>query len=137
MRFEGDSILEVPFPEPMGFNVVIEPRPPIKQVGSIAMAKRSQEADQALETVGKILAIGPKAWTDEGGLNLASPNNPVVGDWIVYRQHSGQKMRLKGNIGDADPDGSTLSKYILVMLDTDVLAKFKSLAEAEKFRSWI
>lgn len=119
---------------PLGYYVVIEPRPPVKQIGTIVTSAKSQAADQALETVGKLLAVGSLAFTGEG---FTLPLPPGVGDWVLYRQHAGQKMRLKTNIGDADPDGTSLSKYILVMQDTDVLGVFQTTAEAEKFRSWI
>jgi co-chaperonin GroES (HSP10) len=135
-KFEGESLLEIPFPAPIGFQVIIEPRPPTKQVGSILTAKRTQEADQALVTIGKLLAVGSHAWTGEL-LDLQGAARPKEGDWVVYRQHSGQRLILKNNGEDADPDGTVLSKFILVMVDTDVLARFNSLADAEKFRSWV
>jgi hypothetical protein len=136
--FDGPPVFETPFPHPIGFQVVVKPRPPRMAVGRIAMAKRSQEADQALETIGQLLATGSAAWGPGGGLDLSGdPNKPSAGDWVVYRQYAGQKMRLRKAIEDIDPDGSILSEFILVMLDTDVLARFNSLAEAEKFYAWI
>jgi co-chaperonin GroES (HSP10) len=138
--FDAPQVFETPFPAPLGYSVVVKPRPPKKQVGRIATSKKTQEADQALETIGTVLAVGSLAWGASGGLDLTNdPSKPKVGDWVVYRQYAGQKLRLRKSykIEDADPDGSTLSEFILVMLDTDVLARFGSLAEAEKFYAWI
>lgn len=137
--FEGPPVFETPFPNPLGYCVVVKPRPPKTQRGRLVMAKRSQEAEQALETIGQILAIGSKAWSEGGGLDLSGdPHKPKVGDWVVYRQHAGQKQRVrKAYEEEPDPDGSTLSQFILVMLDTDILAQFPNLAAAEQFYAWI
>ena len=137
--FHTPAVFETPFPTPMGYNVAVKPRPPKRQVGLIATSKRSQEADQALETIGQVLAIGTLAWGPGGGLELTGTDKPAVGDWVVYRQYAGQKLRLRKAYSpdEVDPDGSTLQEFILVMVDTDVLAKFGSLREAESFYAWI
>ena len=131
--FDAVPVYTTPTPAPIGYIVAVKPRDPKRQVGLLATSKRTQEAEQALETIGQILAIGEKAWTTD----FALEQRPKVGDWVVYRQHAGQRMKLKGLEGDADPDGSTLVKYILLLQDTDVLARFDSLTEANSFFSWI
>ena len=137
--FDAPPVYNTPTPNPLGYQVVVKPRPPKTQRGRIAMAKRSQEAEQMLETIGQLLAVGSLAWGAGGGLDLsADTNKPKVGDWVVFRQHAGQKMRLRKAYQDeADPDGAYVSEFILVMLDTDVLAQFATLEEAEKFYAWI
>jgi co-chaperonin GroES (HSP10) len=131
--FESAPVFSTPTPAPLGYLVSVKPRDPKRQVGVIATSKRTQEAEQALETVGQILAIGELAWSKDFALD----KRPVVGDWIVYRQHAGQRMKIKGADDDRDPDGSTLTKYILLLQDTDVLARFDSLTEANRFFAWI
>jgi co-chaperonin GroES (HSP10) len=131
--FETAPVYATPTPAPIGYLVAVKPRDPKRQVGLLATSKRTQEAEQALETVGQILAIGELAWTKDFALD----NRPKIGDWVVYRQHAGQRMKIKGTTEEQDPDGSTLTKFILLLQDTDVLARFDSLTEANQFYAWI
>jgi co-chaperonin GroES (HSP10) len=56
-----------------------------------------------------------------------------VGDWVIYRQHAGQKIKFT----DEDPDESEGPvAYLLIMNDTDVLAKL-SETQAEQAYDWI
>lgn len=132
-QFDTPAVYVTPTPAPLGYLVAVKPRDPKKQVGVIATAKRSQEAEQALEIIGQILAVGELAWSKDFALDV----KPKVGDWVVYRQHAGQRMKIKGTDNEQDPDGSTLTKFILLLQDTDILARFDSLTEANKFFVWI
>jgi co-chaperonin GroES (HSP10) len=131
--FEAAPVFETPTPEAMGYIVSVKPRDPKRQVGLLATAARTQAAEQALETIGQILAIGELAWTKDFALD----KRPKVGDWVVYRQHAGQRMKVKSAGDEQDPDGSTLVKFILLLQDTDILARFSSLTEANRFFAWI
>ena len=128
--FDTPPVFETPTPRPLGFIVTVKPRDPKKSVGLLATAKRTQEAEQTLETIGQILAIGEKAWTADFNLSVL----PKVGDWVVYRQHAGQRMKLQPAAGDGS---DTLIKFVLLLTDTDILARFDSFADAAKFYSWI
>jgi co-chaperonin GroES (HSP10) len=129
--FDAPPVYQTPTPDAMGYIVSVKPRDPKKSVGLLATSKRTQEAEQALETIGEILSIGELAWTKD--FTLAK--RPEVGNWVVYRQHAGQRMKISGT--EEHDAGGTSVKFILLLQDTDILARFDSLEEAKKFYAWI
>lgn len=129
--FDTPPVYQTPTPNAVGYIVSVKPRDPKQSVGLLATSKRTQEAEQALETIGQILSIGELAWTKD--FTLAQ--KPAVGDWVVYRQHAGQRMKISGT--EEQDAGGTSVKFILLLQDTDILARFDSLTEARKFYAWI
>lgn len=59
---------------------------------------------------GVILAIGPTAWNDFGGINWAS-----VGDTVVFAKHSGKRVE--------DPQDK--KTHFVVLNDEDIVAVIK------------
>lgn len=129
--FDVPPVYQTPTPAPMGYIVSVKPRDPKTKIGMLAVSKRTQEAEQALETIGQILAIGELAWSKDFALDV----RPKVGDWVVYRQHGGQRMKISGT--EEKDAGGTSVKFILLLQDTDILARFGSMEEAAKFYAWI
>lgn len=128
-------------PAPSTYHIYVEPRPPRTSIGLIATAKRTQAAERATCTVGKIVAVGDLAWklktADMDPAQCTVAQSFKVGDWIHYRQHAGQKLRIHppgGPCAAADEDSAPL---ILVMSDTDVLGKFEDEAHARQFFDWV
>ncbi len=78
-----------------------------KTAGGIYLVQDTQEKEQQAATTGKLVAVGPSAWTD---LDDGSPWADV-GDKINYSRYAGVVM--------AGQDGES---YVLIN-DNDVLAK--------------
>lgn len=131
---------EPPIPVPFTYHVIVRPKPPKNMTtGGIALAKRTQNAERAVRTIGQVVAIGALAWkarTD--GLNFAecpAAQDIGVGDWVCYKQHSGQKLRLRDQDASAGIDDAG-DDYLLIMADTDVLAKL-SPGQQDQFFDWV
>jgi hypothetical protein len=140
--FEGKSVFEVDVPAPATFYVIVRPKPPKKQIGSIITAKRTQNAELATRTVGQIVAMGALAWKS-GTPDMDPQRDPVaqsiqVGTWVQYRQHAGQKLKIRkdheAELGGVDEQ---LDDFLITLADTDVLAVFRDEAHAERFYDWV
>lgn len=128
-------------PKPVSYHVYIRPKPARQQIGLIALAKRTQNAEMAVRTMGQIIAIGALAW------KLKTPGmdptlDPVaqgisVGTWVQYRQHSGQKLKIR-KAGDATSElDENSNDYIIIVDDTDILGVFDDEAHADSFLDWV
>lgn len=134
---EAPIFASVKPPTPLTYQVVIEPRrPKASSVGGIVFAKRTRQADQALQSIGKIIAVGPLAWTGSG-FTLGESERPKIGEWVVFRQHGGQPLRIAKKGGNEYSFDDQLEEFYKVLLDTDVLAKFDSEEHANKFYGWV
>ena len=128
-------------PKPLTFMVYVRPRPPREKIGSLVTSTRSKNAELATCTVGQILAIGALAWK-AGTPDLDPTRDPVaqslkVGDWIHYRQASGQKLRRVRDVTDFVFDGDVpRDDFILGMSDSDVFGLFDNEAHAAEFADW-
>lgn len=131
-----------PVPEPLGYRIVVRPKPAGDKRGSLFLAQRTKNAEMAVRTIGQIVAIGAQAWKAKTeALNFQ--DDPVassmkVGDWVVYQHHSGQKLRLRPESGrpvllddDEAPDS-----FLLLMSDTDILARLTE-EQTEQFTDWL
>lgn len=132
---EGPSLAQkyVPKLEPVGFYVVLKPKPPRKNIGILATAKRTQKAQMAVVTVGQILEIGALAWKKTGEVDYTQ--DPVarsfkVGDWVKFRKASGQRE----NYGDMSDDA--VDNFLITVADSDILAKIAT-KDVEKFYDWV
>lgn len=137
--FEGPAIFELPVPQILSVNVLIRPRPASETLGSgvLIAADRTKKADLAVRTVGQVVALGAQAFK-AGTRDLDPLKDPIaqqiaVGAWVAYRQHAGQKFRVKRS-QDA-PESTT--EYLVLLTDTDVLALFENEAQAAQFYDWL
>jgi co-chaperonin GroES (HSP10) len=96
------------------WRVLIEPVEPIKETaGGIALASSTVDAQQLVTSVGRILQLGAFAFKSKtnAGLNLADePNNPKVGDYVLFEQYAGQEVKLR------------TGKCVRVLNDTEILS---------------
>lgn len=135
---ETASIFELPVPAPLSVYVVIRPKPAAETLGQgiLVAANRTKKADLSLRTVGEVVAMGAQAF--KAGTNHLDPTqDPAaqqikVGSWVGYRQHSGQKIRVKklGETKDSVPE------YLVIVLDTDIMYTFKDGDDAALFYDW-
>lgn len=127
-----------PVPQPLGYHIVVRPRPPKEAKGSILLSVKSKQAELMSRTIGQVVAKGELAWKAKmSGSGLDFQSDPVmqgiaVGDWVIYRQHAGQRLRFT----DEDPDGDEVVPFLLIMNDTDVLAKITE-EQSNQFYDWL
>lgn len=138
-RFVGTAIFEIPLPDPGTVHVLVRPRPPKATIGDgrLVAANRTKNAERAVRTIGQLVAIGALAWKAPAG-GVDPMKDPVaqsykVGDWVVYKQHAGQRLRIKQGKEERSED----DQHVLLMTDTDVLARFKSEMEADRYYDWV
>lgn len=140
LTFDGPSITTPPFAVPTSYYVVLRPRPPNKYHGMIARAKRSQDAERAVATIGEVLAIGPLAWQIKAGdldpLKDSVSQSIRVGDWVQYRQGSGQRLRIRQDHVQED-DENARDEYVITVADTDIIGKFADKADSERFFDYL
>jgi len=78
-----------------------------KTAGGIYLPQTTRDKEQLAATVGRLIAVGPGAWTDlDDGQPWA-----IVGDKVSYARHAGVAMT-----------GQDGQDYVLIN-DNDVLAK--------------
>jgi co-chaperonin GroES (HSP10) len=83
------------FPEPILWRILIAPRIPKKvSKGGIVIPVEAQDAQQHLNYVGQIVAMGELAWKSERFEGQQNP--PKVGDFVVYGRYAGQKLDHRG-----------------------------------------
>ena len=93
---------------PTGGHVLVLPKE-VEEVtaGGIIIPQDAREKEQQAATEGKLIAVGPSAWTDlDDGKPWAK-----VGDKVSYSRYAGVSM-----------DGMDGTQYMLIN-DNDVLAK--------------
>lgn len=126
-------------PRPLGFRVIVKPKPAADCIGMIALASRTKNADLASRTIGQLVAIGPLAWKAKlDGLDLSEDTTAQrlkVGDWVIFRQHSGQKIKLAAQAEAFDGDEKT-EQFLLLMTDTDILAALTE-EQVEELYDWV
>ena len=82
------------WPMPAGWRILVDPAKP-KSVsdGGIIFAEETQVAQEHMNYVGRVVAMGPLCYKHskfEGGAPWCK-----VGDWIAYGQYSGQTVTVK------------------------------------------
>lgn len=99
-----DTVLSAEFyenlPRPLFWRVMVAPVKP-KEVsrGGIVMPKMATEAQDILNCVGKVVAIGPSAGKHErlGGDGVNRVDGfPCVGDYVTYGRYAGQQIKCMG-----------------------------------------
>jgi hypothetical protein len=106
--------------KPNLFYILVKPRTAPKRKGLIVLTEDTREADQATNTVGQVIALGPLAYkTKPAGLDYsADTNQPVEGSWVRYAKHAGQPFKVR--VQPAEPGGDEFERYVLIT-DTDIL----------------
>lgn len=129
-----------PLPTVLHYSVIVRPKPPLKQIGRIALADRTKRANLATETVGQILGMGANAFRmDVNGCDMKAETNwPKVGDWVIYRQNAGQRLRLRSEMDRVKAlDGSSADEvHLLLMSDSDIVCKIPE-SEVHEYFSWV
>lgn len=86
-------------PRMLLWRVLVIPVQPKQQTTSgIILATETQDAEKALQFIGRVAGVGPLAgksakFRDENG-QLQWPVK--VGDWVVYGRYAGQRCEYKG-----------------------------------------
>jgi len=83
----------------IGFHHVLVRPIPAKPMtkGGIYLPDQTMEVKDILGTIGRVLAIGPTAFTREDMLVNGKPSRWYrVGDHVVYGRHAGVKIKYKG-----------------------------------------
>lgn len=87
-------------PRPTFWRVMVMPLKP-KEVskGGIVLAKANQDAQEILNFMGKVVAVGPLAGKHErlggDGANVAA-GFPKEGDFVIYGKYAGQPLMYRG-----------------------------------------
>lgn len=135
------GLTELRPPKPVSYHVYIRPKPARQQIGLIALAKRTQNAEMATRTMGQVVAVGDLAWKlktpDMDPTQDTVSQGIAVGTWVHYRQHAGQKLKVrKGGDATSELDENS-NDYILIVADTDILGVFEDEAHADSFLDWV
>jgi co-chaperonin GroES (HSP10) len=100
-------------PKPTYWRVLVAPtRPKEVSKGGIVLALANQEAQDILNFIGKVVALGPMAGKHErlGGDGKApGPDFPKVGDYVAFGRFAGAKILHRG-------------VRILILNDDEILA---------------
>lgn len=128
----------VSIPRALGYHVIVEPREPdSKSQGGIILANKTRRANRATDTIGVVEDIGQFAWkakTPElDWSTLEDP--PKVGDWVIFKQHAGQKLRLRMDQQELVAGDKEDEQYLLIMFDTDIIGTLTP-EQARQFYSW-
>lgn len=87
-------------PQPLYWRVLIAPtRPKEVSKGGIVLALANQEAQDILNFIGRVIAVGPLAGKHErlGGTGTeVAPFFPKVGDYVAFGRYAGQRLIHKG-----------------------------------------
>lgn len=101
--------------KPINWRLLIQPVPARKKAGVIELAEETQQAEEFLTCVGKVIDMGSFAYLSKtnAGLDLAQESRkPTVGSFVLYAQYAGQEVTLN--------DAQKLKLRIID--DTEVLA---------------
>lgn len=129
----------ISYPSPVGYHVIVEPRkPPAATAGGIVLAQKTRRANRATDYIGTVVAMGQFAFTAKTAeIDWATLKDaPKVGDLVVYKQHAGQKLRLRQQQQELIDGDDEDEAYLLLMYDTDLIAKVTP-EQAEQFYSWV
>jgi hypothetical protein len=128
-------------PKPVSYHVYVRPKPARQQIGSIALAKRTQNAEMATRTMGQVVGIGDLAWKlktpDMDPTQDTVAQSIAVGTWVHYRQHAGQKLKVRKPADATSEFDENSNDYILILADTDILGVFEDEAHADSFLDWV
>lgn len=114
------DLLKEGFPyEPAWIWIVIEPRAPkTMSAGGIHHVEVSQTAETYQASIGRVLKAGPASMDGKttSGIDICkflpgiTTREQLIGKWVFYQQHTGQRLRL-----------AKTDQMIIVMKVTDLL----------------
>ena len=83
------------------YQLVIQ-MPPIEQKthGGIILAQETIKGDQIESRYGLVISVGDMAYKDEGRFGKGNPPACKVGDWVVIKKYSGNKLFVEGEDGN-------------------------------------
>jgi co-chaperonin GroES (HSP10) len=129
----------VSIPRPLAYHVIVEPlEPDAYSAGGIALSQKTRRANRATGTIGTLKAVGQFAWqakTAELDWSLLQ-NPPKVGELVIFRQHAGQKLRLRVSTQALVEGDQEDEQYLLLLDDTDIIGTLTP-EEAKQFYSWV
>lgn len=110
-----------PLPEVLGWRLLVRPvNPRPKTKGGIVLPDIVKSDMSLLNTVGRVLSIGPLAWDAEGmHMRVKDSNMKVfmpwakVGDYVMYGKNMGRRLTYKG-------------VKLIILEDRDILMKLDS-----------
>lgn len=125
-------------PQALLFYTLVQPkRARTRSEGGIILAQSTQQTEQFVTTVGQIVnrgALTYKAKTP--GLDYSQdPNEPAVGDWVLYQKNSGLKVSFAFDKSKPIDDPENRLDFV-VMTDTDLLLKLTEL-QVEQLIGWV
>lgn len=105
---DEDFTVPAGLPRPQLWRLVVAPVQPRKMsAGGLIIVDETQEAEENLAYIGKVLAagraVGKKPEWPEGAYEVK------VGDWVIFGRYSGQRIQYR-------------SLKLVLMDDTDVMA---------------
>lgn len=111
---------------PMYWFILVEPMLPKKTHGVIHLSQETQKVEQIQCTIGRVVAIGPSAFTGKtpagNDLSLDVDRADVVGQWFMYAKHVGQEIKLR------------TGHRLILMEDSDLMMRVN---DPEEFRHWL
>lgn len=129
----------VSLPHCVGYHVLVEPRePPSESTGGIILAQKTRRANRATDYIGVLRGTGQFAWTaktpelDWNQLEV----KPQIGDWVIFKQHAGQKLRLRQDQATMVAGDKEDEAYLIMMADTDIIGTLTP-EQAKQFYSWV
>lgn len=80
-------------PEPVGWRILVRPmQPREKTEGGVIVPDQARDNQAKIQTVGRILAVGPQAWSRE---DMGGPW-AKVGDYVLFGKWAGQRFECDG-----------------------------------------
>ncbi len=81
----------------INWRVLVQPLPPKSASSVLELAKETQDAEEIVTAIGKVIDMGSFAYKSRtnAGLCLADePNKPKVGEFVLFAQYAGQLVEL-------------------------------------------
>lgn len=128
----SDDAVRVPLFDPSTWFVLLLPVAVKSELGSIALADTTQEAQRVFANFGEVLAIGPAVYsgTTNSGVDLSKLPKPQVGQLYAYPQHAGQRYYLRERFSNG------VKAYQLLLKDSELIGKLRP-EQAERIVVWV
>jgi co-chaperonin GroES (HSP10) len=118
----GHMILPpVPFQATQWRVGVLMLRPPERTKSGIAIVTETADTEALMSNVGILVSMGQNAFKSvtRAGIDLAAePCNPKLGDYVVFAQHAGNVLTMRGESPDTH---EPVDVQFRIMNDSDIL----------------
>jgi co-chaperonin GroES (HSP10) len=114
--------------QPMFWHVLVEPMRASAKIGSgvLYQADESKRVEEIQTTIGRLVAIGPCAFTGKTNagnfLGEGIEREKLINRWVMYAKHTGQEIKLR------------TGHRLLLLNDSELLAFVEN---PEDFRHWL